>query len=89
MSLMLLRRHGMQRLPMPLTHSKPHMPLLLLLLLCCGHIMQAEVKRRTDADRQIQSHFDSEIKALQVIRHFPVCTGCGARHMQIPTACCL
>ncbi len=29
-------------------------------------VLQAEVKRRTEADRQIQSHFDSEIKALQV-----------------------
>lgn len=32
---------------------------------CFSCFLQAEVKRRTDADRQIQSHFDSEIKSLQ------------------------
>jgi hypothetical protein len=30
--------------------------------------LQAEVKRRTDSDRQLQAHFDSEIKSLQVRR---------------------
>jgi hypothetical protein len=29
-------------------------------------VLQAEVKRRTDSDRQLQTHFDSEIKSLQV-----------------------
>jgi len=28
--------------------------------------VQGELKRRTEADRQIQSHFEGEIKALQV-----------------------
>lgn len=27
--------------------------------------MQAEVKRRSEADKQIQTHFESEIKLLQ------------------------
>jgi hypothetical protein len=44
---------------------------LVMHTLCCGlpnscAVSQAEVKRRTEADRQIQSHFDSEVKALQV-----------------------
>ncbi len=26
---------------------------------------QAEIKRRSDSDRQMQAHFDSELKALQ------------------------
>lgn len=34
------------------------------MMLCAA--LQAEVKRRSEADRQIQSHFDSEVKALQV-----------------------
>lgn len=28
--------------------------------------MQAEVKRRTESDRQLQTHFETEVKALQV-----------------------
>jgi hypothetical protein len=35
---------------------------------CATADLQAEVKRRTEADKQIHSHFDSEIKTLQV-RH--------------------
>jgi hypothetical protein len=34
----------------------------------CHGTPQAEVKRRTDSDRQLQTHFDSEIKSLQVRR---------------------